>query len=65
MAAHVTTTVHLSESARQRITGTAPWISAPEDHGLGAFRGLTFAVLIEAALALLGGAGWELWRMIR
>jgi len=36
-----------------------------EEEGPGAFRGFIFAMLIQAALVLLGGVGWELWRMIR
>lgn len=38
---------------------------AREEDGPGAFRGFIFAMLIQAALVLLGGVGWELWRMIR
>ena len=65
MAAHVTTTVHLTEAAQLRLAQKGRWVSTPEDHGLGAMRGLAFAVLIEAAMALFAGVGWELWRMIR
>lgn len=64
MAAHVTTTIHLADAARL-LAEKERRISAPEDHGLGAMRGLAFAVLMEAAMALLAGVGWELWRMIR
>jgi hypothetical protein len=65
MAAHVTTTVHLTDAAQLGVARQGRWVSTPEDHGLGALRGLAFAVLIEAATALFAGVGWELWRMIR
>ncbi len=32
---------------------------------LGAFRGLGFALLFEAAVAIIGCTGFELWRLLR
>lgn len=31
----------------------------------GAYRGLCFAVACNIVLAVLGVAGWELWRLVR
>ena len=37
----------------------------PRDNGLGALRGLAFALFFEAALAFVGFSGFELWRLLR
>lgn len=37
----------------------------PLDNGLGALRGLVFALAFEAALGLVGFSGFELWRLLR
>ncbi|MGA7884130.1 MAG: hypothetical protein WCA44_00205 [Acidobacteriaceae bacterium] len=37
----------------------------PADSGLGALRGLAFALVFEAALAVVGFSGFELWRLLR
>jgi hypothetical protein len=34
-------------------------------NGLAAFRGLGFALLFEAAIAIIGYSGFELWRLLR
>ncbi len=34
------------------------------DNGLGAFRGLAFALLFEAVLGVAGFSGFELWRLL-
>lgn len=35
------------------------------DIGVGAFRGLAFALAFEAALAIAIFSGWEFWRLAR
>jgi hypothetical protein len=37
----------------------------PPDRALGAFRGLAFALIFEAALALIVFSGFEFWRLLR
>lgn len=37
----------------------------PADIGLGALRGLAFALVFEAALGVVGFSGFELWRLLR
>lgn len=64
MAVHlVTPSVHVPDLSREILRRRK--ISGPERDSLGAFRGFAFAILIEVAFVLLGGVGWELWRMIR
>jgi Mg/Co/Ni transporter MgtE len=36
-----------------------------EENPVGVFRGLAFALAFYVAVALLGTAGWELWRLCR
>lgn len=35
------------------------------NNGLGALRGLAFAVIFEAVAVLAGFSCWELWRLLR
>jgi len=35
------------------------------DNGLGALRGLAFALLFEALLAIAVFSGWHLWHIVR
>jgi hypothetical protein len=37
----------------------------PSDNGLGALRGLAFALVFEATLGVVGFSGFELWRLLR
>jgi hypothetical protein len=45
-------------------------ISVPEsqrglpNHGLGAFRGLAFALVFEGLLGVVAFSGWQLWRVL-
>lgn len=36
----------------------------PSDSGLGALRGLAFALVFEFALGVVGFSGFELWRLL-
>jgi hypothetical protein len=65
MAVRYITTSDFPELTRDGCERDERRISGAEHNGLGAVRGFVFAMLIEAALVLLGGVGWELWRMVR
>lgn len=65
MAVRYITISDLQDFARESFSESEPAISDVEHNPLGAMRGFVFALLIEAALVLVGGVGWELWRMAR
>jgi len=66
MAIHsITTARPLPEAPWERLATYDAKISGAQHDSLGAFRGLAFAVLIEATMFLFGAVGWELWRMVR
>jgi hypothetical protein len=65
MAVRYSTTTDFPRLTRERVAEDEGRISGSEEQNLGPFRGFAFAILLEAALALLGGVGWQLWRMIR
>lgn len=48
-------------SARAGAPAEAPHVR--EDIGLGAMRGLAFAMLCNVILAAIAIAGWQLWRI--
>lgn len=45
----------------------AEWVSdsGKVDNGLGAFRGLAFALIFEAATVFAGVSVWHVWRLLR
>lgn len=65
MTVRYSTTTDFPRLTRVRAAEDEGRISDSEEQNLGPIRGFAFAILIEAALALLGGVGWQLWRMIR
>jgi hypothetical protein len=65
MAVRYITTIDFRDLARDDFEEDERWISTAEHNGLGALRGFIFAMLIEGALVLLCGVGWELWRTVR
>lgn len=42
-----------------------PGFGPSTDEGIGAFRGLAAAIMIQIGVALLGILGWQLWHFIR
>ncbi len=43
----------------------APADDVYTENPTGAYRGLAFALIFNVLLALIGAAGWILWRVIR
>ncbi|HEX4039108.1 MAG TPA: hypothetical protein VHX37_13695 [Acidobacteriaceae bacterium] len=66
MAIHsITTMGQLPERTQAHLAACEARISGAKHESLRAFRGLAFAVLIEASMFLFGAVGWEVWRMMR